>query len=132
MYKKYIVVCLLVVVALVFAVIGCTKTVTVVVNPGSQITTEVSFSKDLTPIFSNSCALSGCHATGGHVPNLSGSSAYQSLIVGGYVKPGDPDNSEIMLWLTGKKSPAMPLGSGPDQDIIAPVYAWIKQGALNN
>jgi hypothetical protein len=37
-----------------------------------------------------------------------------------------------MLWLNGKKSPAMPLGAGPDETINAKIYAWIKQGAQNN
>jgi hypothetical protein len=118
--------------ALIGAGIGCAKTTTVVVNPGTEIKTAVSFSKDIIPIFSTNCALSGCHVTGGHVPNLEPANAYQSLITGGYVKAGDPDNSVIMLWLTGKKSPAMPLGKGPQQDIIAEVYAWIDQGAKNN
>jgi len=51
---------------------------------------------------------------------------------GSYVKANDPDNSVIILWLTGKKSPVMPLGNGPDQAINAKIYAWINQGAQNN
>ena len=132
MYKKHIIISLLIVTGAVLAGIGCTKTTTVVINPGSLITTQVSFSKDVIPIFTKSCALSGCHVTGGHVPDLSTANAFQSLTTGGYFKAGDPDNSVVMLWLTGKKSPAMPLGSGPNQDIIAEVYAWINQGAQNN
>lgn len=116
----------------VFAITGCYKTATIVVNPGSAITTEMSFSKDILPVFSKSCALSGCHVSGGKPPNLSAANAYVSLTSGGYIKAGDPDNSVIMAWLTGKKSPVMPLGNGPDQDINAKVYAWIKQGAKNN
>jgi hypothetical protein len=118
--------------ALLGAVVGCAKTTTVVLNPGAAIKEEVSFSKDIIPIFNSNCALSGCHVPGGHVPDLSAANAYQSLTTGGYVSPGDPNNSVIMLWLTGKKSPAMPLGKGPQQDIIAEVYAWIEQGAKNN
>jgi hypothetical protein len=37
-----------------------------------------------------------------------------------------------MQWLTGKKSPVMPLGNGPDATINGKVYAWINQGAKNN
>jgi hypothetical protein len=118
--------------ALLGAVVGCAKTTTVVLNPGAAITEEVSFSKDVISLFNTNCALSGCHVPGGHVPDLTAANAYQSLITGGYVSPGDPNNSVIMLWLTGKKSPAMPLGRGPQQDIIADVYAWIEQGAKNN
>lgn len=131
MRKKSIIISLTTAVAVVFAA-GCSKTTTVVINPGSQITTQVSFSKDVIPVLTKTCALSGCHAAGGHAPDLSAATAYQSLTSGGYVKANDPDNSVVMLWLTGKKTPQMPLGSGPNEDIIAEVYAWINQGALNN
>ncbi|HVS96752.1 MAG TPA: hypothetical protein VHE54_09705 [Puia sp.] len=112
--------------------VGCAKTTTVVVNPGASITGEVHYSKDIGPLLNTNCALSGCHVPGGHAPDLTAANAYQSLTTGGYVSPGDPGNSVIMLWLTGKKSPAMPLGRGPQQDIIAEIYAWIAQGAKNN
>ena len=118
--------------AMLAAAVGCAKTTTVVVNPGASITEEVSYSKDVIPLFTTNCALSGCHVPGGHLPDLSAADAYQSLTTGGYVSPGDPDHSVILLWLTGKKTPAMPLGRGPQQDIIAEVYAWIAQGAKNN
>jgi hypothetical protein len=111
---------------------GCTKTTTIVQNPGDNITTEMSFANDIAPIFQKSCALSGCHAAGGKSPDLSTANAYKSLSDGGYIKANDPDNSVLMMWLTGKKSPVMPLGSGPDQNINAKIYAWIKQGAKNN
>ncbi len=111
---------------------GCYKTVTIVPNPGSTITTEMSFAKDIIPIFEKKCAVSGCHVTGAKSPNLSSSLAYSSLTVGNYLKANDPDNSLLMLWLNGKKSPVMPIGSGPDAEINARIYAWINQGAKNN
>lgn len=117
---------------LVVAISGCSKTTTIVENPGSSITTVMSYSKDITPIFEKSCALSGCHVSGGKVPNLSTPNSYVSLTSGSYLKAGDPDNSTLMLWLSGKKSPVMPLGNGPNQEINAKIYAWIKQGAKNN
>lgn len=132
MFRKYIILGLFVAAGVVLAGISCTKSTTVVINPGSQITRQVSFSKDVIPLFAKSCALSGCHASGGHAPDLSAVNAYGSLTTGGYVKAGDPDNSVVMLWLTGKKTPQMPLGNAPDEDVIADVYAWIEQGALNN
>ncbi len=111
---------------------GCYKTTTLVVNPGSSITTEMSYAKDITPIFDKSCALSGCHASGAKSPDLTSANSYKALNGGSYIKAGDPDNSVLIQWLTGKKSPVMPLGAGPNQDINAKVYAWIKQGAKNN
>lgn len=132
MNKKYVIGYSLILIGLIAGFVGCTKTTTVVINPGSQITAPVSFSKDVIPLLTKSCALSGCHAPGGHVPDLSSDAAFLSLTTGGYIKASDPDNSLVMLWLTGKKTPAMPLGSAPNEDIIAEVYAWINQGALNN
>ena len=111
---------------------GCYKTTTIVKNPGADITTVMSFSKDIIPIFTNSCALAGCHVPGAKTPDLTAANAYNSLKNGSYVKANDPDNSVIILWLTGKKSPVMPLGNGPDQAINAKIYAWINQGAQNN
>ena len=117
---------------LVLAISGCSKTTTIVVNPGSSITETMSFAKDITPIFTASCAQSGCHSAGGKAPNLTATAAFKSLTDGGYIKANDPDNSVLIQWLTGKKSPAMPLGTGPDPKINGKIYAWIKQGAQNN
>jgi hypothetical protein len=116
-----------------FAITGCYKTTTVVVTPPPTTdTATMSFSADIQPVFNESCATSGCHVAGGKVPNLSQGVAYQSLMQGGYVIASDPDNSQLMFWLTGKKTPGMPLGNSPNQEINAKIYAWIFQGALNN
>jgi hypothetical protein len=115
-----------------FAIEGCSKTSTIVVNPGSSITETMSFEKDITPILFNSCAMSGCHSSGAKAPDLSAANAYKSLTDGNYYKATDPDNSVLMMWLTGKKSPVMPIGKGPDEKINSKIYAWIKQGAKNN
>ena len=112
---------------------GCYKTTTLVVTPTiKQDTTTISFSSDIQPIFTASCAFSGCHVAGGKAPNLSIGVAYQSLQDGGYVVANDPDNSQLMLWLTGKKTPGMPLGNSPNPEINAKVSNWIFQGAKNN
>ena len=117
---------------LVLVMVACSKTTTIVVNPGDSITTEMSYAKDIQPIFDTKCALSGCHVSGAKTPDLSKPNSYKALTDGAYYKAGDPDNSVLMAWLTGKKSPVMPLGNGPDQEINAKIYAWIKQGAKNN
>ena len=132
MFKKKIMILSGIITVLLIVISGCYKTTTYVKNPGSDITQTLSFAKDINPILTSSCALSGCHASGGHAPDLSAANAYKSLTGGGYVKANDPDNSVVMLWLTGKKNPVMPLGSGPNSQINAKVYAWINQGAQNN
>ena len=132
MFKKKITILSGLIAIILIVVSGCYKTTTYVKNAGSDITETMSFAKDINPILTSSCALSGCHAAGGHAPNLTAANAYASLTGGGYVKANDPDNSVVMLWLTGKKNPAMPLGSGPNSQINAKIYAWINQGAQNN
>jgi len=132
MYKKKIAILAGFVAIIMLVITGCYKSDTLVVNAGSQITETMSFAKDINPILTANCALSGCHVAGGHTPDLTAAKAYNSLSVGGYFKANDPDNSVMMQWLTGKKSPAMPLGNGPNATINAKIYAWINQGAQNN
>ena len=111
---------------------GCYKTSTIVVNPGSSITQTMSFKTDIIPLFTSSCAKAGCHVAGAKNPDLTEANAYKALVDGSYIKANDPESSVLMLWLTGKKSPVMPMGAGPDEKINAKIYAWIKQGAKNN
>jgi hypothetical protein len=117
--------------AVLFSLPGCYKDKTVIFDTGAEITRTVSFASDIIPIFTKSCSLSGCHVSGGHVPDLSASNAYNSLKVGNYYNTTSPESSTIYLWLTGKKTTQMPPG-GLNKDYNALVLAWIKQGANNN
>lgn len=110
---------------------GCYKDKTVILDTVDEITRPVTFSNDILPIFNNSCNSSGCHNAGGKVPDLSAASAYNSLLAGNYIKKDDPANSELYLWMAGKKGVPMPL-SGANKDYNALILAWIKQGAANN
>lgn len=110
---------------------GCYKDKTVYFDTGTEITRPVSFAKDIIPIFTNSCSLSGCHVSGGQSPDLSAANAYNSLSVGNYYNTTAAENSTIYQWMTGKKSSPMPVG-GINKDYNALVLAWIKQGAQNN
>ncbi|CAN5420235.1 hypothetical protein BH10BAC3_BH10BAC3_28290 [soil metagenome] len=115
----------------VFLLAGCYKDKTVFIL--DDITTPVSFSKDIVPIFNNSCNIKGCHNTGGQVPDLTPTNAYQSLFEEDMIDTADPENSEVMGWLTGEIKPAMPLGGSTNpSNINALMLAWIKQGAKNN
>ena len=111
--------------------IGCYKDKTVLFDTGDEITRPVSFAADIIPIFNKSCNLSGCHNAGGIKPDLSATNAYNALTVGNYYNMAVPENSNIYLWMTGKKGTLMPT-SGVNKDYNALVLAWIKQGALNN
>src|ERR1035437_9323465 len=114
---------------------GCQKDTTLIIKPVPVVVTKVvSFSKDLVPLFTANCALSGCHATGGHVPNLMADKAYSSLMDDpDFVLVKDAENSTLYKRLTGKLSPAMPMGKTTNPgNINNLVLAWIKQGAKKN
>lgn len=111
--------------------IGCYKNKTVIFDTGEEITRQVSFTSDIIPIFNSSCNISGCHSAGSKAPDLTVANAYNSLTNGGYINTGDPQVSELYLWMTGKKGTTMPVG-GINKDFNALVIAWIKQGAQNN
>jgi hypothetical protein len=118
--------------AFALTIAGCSKTTTVIVNNSPAITETVQFSKTIVPILTQSCAGSGCHG-GSVAPNLTAANAYNSLILGHYINLANPSNSEVYLWLTGKKSATMPLGGANNpSNINALILAWIKQGAKSN
>lgn len=114
-------------------IIGCAKDTTLIIKNDVVVTNTVSFSKDLVPIFIQNCALSGCHASGGQVPDLTAAKAYNSIINASLVNTNNPTSSIIYERLTGVLTPAMPFGktSNPS-NINNLVLAWIKQGAKNN
>jgi hypothetical protein len=117
----------------IFLLAGCYKDKTVLIIKTEEITTPVSFSKDMIPIFSKNCTMSGCHSTGGQVPDLTANNARRSLFEQDLIDINDPANSEVMGWLTGTIKPAMPLGASTNpSNINALMLAWIKQGAKNN
>ena len=132
MSKKIIIVGLILIAQGVLLMNSCTKDTTVIVDNTPAITKTVSFSKDIQPILTKSCAVSGCHA-GTIAPDLSAATAYDALISGNLVNTSTPANSLVYLWLTGKEAVAMPAGSANNpSNINALMLAWIKQGAKNN
>lgn len=124
--------CLGSIVALILCLVACTKNSTLLIDNSPAVTKTVSFKTDLIPILVASCAKSGCH-NGSVSPNLSETSAYNSLINGNFTSLATPDNSLVYLWLTGKESSTMPLGSSNNpSNINGLMLAWITQGAKNN
>lgn len=109
----------------------------------------VSFANDVQPIFSNRCALSGCHVAPSPPEgmNLSAGQAYANIVnvtssqvpAMVRVKPGDPEASYLVLKIegrqaevggTGQRMPA--LGCCLSSAQIATIRSWISAGALNN
>ena len=132
MSKRTIVLSLLLVGAVMVLINSCTKNTSVIQDTSVAVTTPVSFSKDIVPILTKSCATSGCHS-GTIAPNLSVATAYSALSSSNFINVGTPASSEVYLWLTGKRAVAMPAGSANNpSNINALMLAWIKQGAKNN
>lgn len=112
----------------------------------------ISFSAQIQPIFTSSCALSGCHGSGNIQPpekpmNLSAGQAYSNTVnvssaqLGSMdrIEPGQPDRSYLVHKIqgthltvggSGVRMPAT--GNFLSQSQIDLIRNWIAQGALNN
>jgi len=87
---------------------------------------EVSFSKDIQPIFSN---CTGCHDGNVANPDLREGNAFNTLVPN-YVLAGNADNSDLF-----KKSPGkdhQDVGFVLSNDEFALIKTWIDRGADNN
>jgi hypothetical protein len=105
---------------------GCYKDIITQADPDGP-PQVVHFKDDLLPIFTKNCALSGCHATGGHTPDLTPDNAYKSLNNGFYVNTLIPKQSKVYEMINGEMSNYIP--SPLDK---RKVYDWIRNGAPNN
>ena len=75
--------------------VACKKDV---IDPGPDPNAPpqfVSFKSDLVPLFSKSCALSGCHDGVSHNPALTSDKAYSSITSGGYISLQAPSSSVL-------------------------------------
>lgn len=90
-----------------------------------------SLVKDVQPIFEANCA--GCHATNVKMGSLDLDS-YAAILKGGnhgaVVVPGKSAESRLFLMISGKLTPAMPLGNRPlAAGDIETIRKWIDAGA---
>ncbi|HPN39144.1 MAG TPA: hypothetical protein PL041_12145 [Melioribacteraceae bacterium] len=95
---------------------------------------DISYARHIAPIFEFKCNYSGCHADGVNssyiMTSWSGVTTYPIVI------PGNPDNSILVLRITGRVPPVMP----PIGSYATPITSeqergiktWIKEGAQNN
>lgn len=111
---------------------------------GGQTGPTVSFSADVQPIFTNSCALSGCHSGPSPSSGLSleagvshaeivNGNAIQSVL--NLITPGSPDDSYLyqkILPSGNRVGGRMPLSGSITQAEIDIIATWITEGAENN
>ena len=92
----------------------------------------VSYKDNIQPLWNSDCVR--CHPVP-YQPDLSADNSYESLLQGGYVIPGNAEESRLYLSLfegTGVSlMPPKPDGPWPDYNRQL-VKDWIDQGALDN
>lgn len=130
-------------------VVGLTALVSWVCKSSSSPTAPAQakanplFAADIQPIFTASCATSGCHAGAGAAGLvLSAGQSYAAIVSVNStqeparmrVSPGDAANSYLVVKLEnrqtvgGRMPPSGPLAAASIQNI----KNWINQGAINN
>lgn len=102
-----------------------------VVIPDIPDTQEISFSTDIEPLFSrNDKDCTQCHNESADL-NLTIGNAYNSIVQGGYVDPGNAEGSLLFQRAPGQNHP-LDVGFILDTDDLALIKEWIDRGALNN
>lgn len=115
--------------AIALGITGCYRDVILpdsVVDPDGP-PQSVSFKNDIAPIINTKCALSGCHVSGAHKPNMTIGGSYQEIVNGGFVNTVIPKESRIYVMINAEMREYMP--SAVDRQKI---YDWIRNGAPNN
>lgn len=112
-------------------------------STGLTVKEDPSFAVDIQPIFTGSCAISGCHAAPGQLGLvLSTGQSYAGLVdvfsaqepTLKRVEPFAPEESYLITKLEGRQTegqrmpPGMPLSSNR----IQTVKNWISKGARDN
>jgi hypothetical protein len=115
----------LVILGIVFLAACTSKTIVPIPVP----TGPVSFSNDVVPIFSSSCAITGCHVAGNIAPDLTPSKAYNSLMTMNLVDTITPAQSILYMKVNTGGSMNMFIKDPADPQII---LNWITQGAKDN
>lgn len=118
-------------------------------DTGTLTVTEPTLSAHVQPIFTNTCALSGCHASTNPEEGMSlaaGETHANTVNVPSVqlasmdrIEPGQPDNSYLVHKIQGTQASVggsgvqMPEGGAPlSQEQIDLIRAWVARGALDN
>ena len=96
---------------------------------------QVSYARQVAPIFANNCA--DCHSTEDHKSGLDTSSV-PGLLKGGKkagpaIVPGKPDESPLVQFLRGLREPQMPKGNPAlSEEELHLIREWILAGARDD
>jgi mono/diheme cytochrome c family protein len=117
------------------AALVANRTATAAANPDPKPdASPVSYFKDVRPIVREQCA--GCHQPSVKQGDLT-LTTYEGFMAGGakgkVVKPGEPDQSLVIGYLTGKEKPQMPFGQTPLSAAQIDLFRnWIRDGAKDD
>ncbi len=94
---------------------------------------NISFAKDIQPMFTQSCALAGCHSHNDKASalDLSEVNAYVSLKQEGLTDSLQAERSMLYVRMNDKKNPMPPSGKLSKCDIML-VLQWVREGTKNN
>ncbi len=98
----------------------------VIIEEEVAVTTQISFSEDVIPVFKSSCV--SCHDGIIAYPNLTSANAYQSLISGNYINTEDASSSNLIQ----KLNEDHPFEDAITSTELQKIILWINQGALDN
>ncbi len=101
-----------------------------IIDPKDPNTPQVSFAKEIVPIFVNGENCTSCHATGKQLPDLSADKAFASINSTRYINKTTPEQSKIYTYLSPENSSQHQKKYTAAQ--AAKVLLWIQQGAKNN
>lgn len=111
-------------------------------DPNPDPPRSVTFSQDIQPIFTGTCAVAGCHDSGTQESGVNLSTYDDALNSVGVqygteiINPGNPDESPIVDKISNSNpqfGARMPEGGSPLSSAqIDSIIAWIEDGAPNN
>lgn len=122
------------------SVVSCAYNKGEVVTPSKDCSTtfsNLSFAKDIQPILTTNCAISGCHS--GTTPegnfNLEASKSYATLSKPGrgYIDVSDPKGSVFYSSMVSTSDPMPPNGrQAMSACDLKRIETWMREGALDN
>jgi uncharacterized membrane protein len=115
--------------------VGCKDSVTGEdVDKRTIPSSNVSYNKDIQPVFDLKCNTSKCHDDGSRAGGLSFTSYQNTTSDPTVVVKGYPDNSRL-VWVIqpGASNPMPPVNYPPlTQNQVTGITTWIKEGAKPN
>jgi hypothetical protein len=96
--------------------------------------TYTCFSRDILPVLSNSCAMSGCHNASSAKEGVV-TTSYQNVMNSGIVNAGNPASSKLYKVITASRNSEDAMPPNPyaslSKAVTDSIYKWIQRGAKN-